>query len=141
MKRSKKVSQGQERQPSVSYDDVVLAQKEAEAIQMSPDLALDVTENTDESWEAVEANLDEVTGDAIRRNVAQVDARAWLQASKTLATEVKKIAETATSKKEIFKIDAAVDAFDRDMKARKINIQPCRLHCQNAIRDAYARLS
>lgn len=138
----RKGSEHVEEKPRVSYDDVQLEQLEQLDDHISPDRILDFVEAGEaETWEAVDERLDSVDGDTIRRNVAQVNAREWLEASKALATEAKRVADGATSRQEIFKVDAMVDAFDRDMKQRKINIQPCRLHCQNAIRDAYARLS
>jgi hypothetical protein len=127
---------------SPSYDDVVLAQIEAGELPVDPNRILDIVEASEEDpWEAMESRLESVDTKTIRHNVAQVDARAWLQASKELAVKAKSIAETATTKKELHNIDATVDAFDRELKERKINIQPCRLHCQNALRDAYMRLS
>jgi hypothetical protein len=123
-------------------DDRDLLEREAEMVQIDPNIALSIAEDSDtDAWDDMEERLDGVTSVTIMRNVAQIDAKAWLETSKALATEVKKVAINATSKKELFRIDARVDMFDRELKERKINIQPCRLHCQNALRDAYNRLS
>jgi hypothetical protein len=124
------------------YDDIVIEEAEKADAHFTPDGILDVLEmGGSDEWAAVDEYLDAVTGETVRRNVARVDADKWLVASKVMATEAKQIAEKAVSRKELFRIDALVDAFDRQMKERKIGIQPCRLHCQNALRDAYARLS
>ena len=149
MKKSQKPTQHLGSEPieekissRTSYDDVVLAQIEAADISIYPDRILDMDEaGTPETWAEVEERLDSVDSETIRRNIARVDAAEWLQASKKLASEAKSISEKATSKKELFRVDALVDAFDREVKQRKIGIQPCRLHCQNALRDAYTRLS